>query len=475
MAERPNVLWISTDQQRWDTLGCYGNPYVRTPNLDALGERGVVFEHAYCQAPVCTPSRASFLTGRYPRTTRCRQNGQPIPADEVLVTKILSDAGYTCGLSGKLHISPCQPPVCFGTERRIDDGYDEFHWSHHPAPDWPTNEYIHWLRERSVEYRTPLRDGSTNVWTGMPEEYHQTTWCAQMAINFIEAMAPHEEPWLFSVNLYDPHHPFDPPESYLDRYLSFLDEIPLPPYVEGELDDKPYFQHHPIECQYHFKEMTDDEHRLARAAYWAMIDLIDAQVGRMVAALERTGQLENTIVIFMADHGEMLGDHSIYLKGPYFYEPAVRVPLVVSMPHAIQRGVKCDALVELVDLSQTLLDAAGLDHHPGMQGHSLWPLLVGDVGATHHRDDVYSEYFKALKCHEDPAAYGTMVRSERYKIVRIHGLDEGELYDLQEDPGEVINLWDDEEYTDVKIKMLNRMCDRMAWTMDPLPVRQAWW
>ena len=134
MSERqPNILWICTDQQRWDTLGCYGNSFVRTPNIDALAAGGALFERCFSQSPVCTPSRASFLTGRYPRTTRCRQNGQDIPEDEVLVTKLLADAGYRCGLSGKLHLSPCNPSHCTTTERRIDDGYTDadFHWSHH--------------------------------------------------------------------------------------------------------------------------------------------------------------------------------------------------------------------------------------------------------------------------------------------------------------------------------------------------------
>ena len=472
---RPNVLWICTDQQRYDSLGCYANPWVRTPNLDRLAENGVLFERAFCQAPVCTPSRASFLTGRYPRTARCRQNGQPIPQDEVLVTRLFSEAGYVCGLAGKLHLSPCQPVACHGTERRINDGYDEFHWSHHPHPDWPTDEYNHWLRERGVQYNTPPYRGSRYVEAGMPAELHHSTWCAEKAISFFTECARFGVPWLFSVNFYDPHHVFDPPVEYLERYLDRLDEIPLPPYTEGELDNKPYFQHHPIEVKYHYHEMTPRDHRLVRAAYWAMIDLIDAQVGRMLEALEATGQLENTLVIFMSDHGEMLGDHSIYLKGPYFYEPAVRVPLIMALPPTVPGGRRSQALVELLDLPQTLLDAAGLPHYPGMQGRSLWPLLVGQAGLEQHREDVYCEYYKALKCHENPAAYATMVRTERHKLVRVHGLDQGELYDLAEDPGEVTNLWHDPRHQGLKVEMLARLCDRMAWTMDPLPERQAWW
>lgn len=478
---KPNILWICSDQQRFDTLGCYGNPFVHTPNLDRLAENGLLFEHCFSQSPVCTPSRASFLTGRYPRTTRARQNGQAIPEDEVLITRLLAEAGYDCGLSGKLHLSPCNPRACPAMERRINDGYAEFHWSHHPPPDWPTNEYIHWIREKGVRYETPPFRGSRYVRIGMPAEHHQTTWCAQKAINFIEAHASVERPWLFSVNFFDPHNAFDPPMEYLERYLERLEEVPLPNYVPGETEDKPRFQRREHWRAYSqgwprpYEEMTQEDHQLIRAAYWAMIDLIDAQVGRMLEALERTGQLENTIVIFTSDHGEMLGDHGIYLKGPYFYEPAIRVPLIISWPGVIEEGPRSEALVELMDLAPTLLEAAGLELPPGMQAKSLWPLLRGESDLSHHREDVYCEYYNAMISRKSPPAYATMVRTRRYKLVAVHGWDEGELYDLEEDPNETHNRWDDPAYRSVKMDMLKRLCDRMAWTMDPLPERQAGW
>ena len=477
---KANILWICTDQQRFDTLGCYGNPFVRTPNLDRLAESGMLFEHAFCQNPVCAPSRASFLTGRYPRTTRCRQNGQAIPDSELLVTKILADAGYVCGLSGKLHIGPCHPSACPGTERRIDDGYDEFHWSHHPGPDWPTNEYIHWLQEKGVRYGTLPFDGCQYVRVGMPADHHHTTWCAQKAVDFIEAAASFDYPWLFSVNIFDPHHPFDPPAEYLERYLEQLEEIPLPNYVEGELESKPVWQQIDHQGAYggvgghRYDNLTERDHRLIRAAYWAMVDLIDAQVGRMLQALEATGQLGSTIVLFTSDHGEMLGDHGIYLKGPYFYEPAVRVPLIISAPGLIESGVRAEALVELVDLAPTLLDACGLEKHPGMQGKSLWPLLTGHASFDHHRHDVYCEFYGS-NFHYDPPAHTTMVRTKRYKLTVAHGQNKGELYDLVTDPQEIDNRYEDSELQSVKLAMFQRLCDRMAWTADPLPERQAVW
>jgi arylsulfatase A-like enzyme len=504
-ADRPNVLWICTDQQRYDTLGCYGNEFVDTPHLDRLAERGVRFDRCFGQSPVCTPSRASFLTGRYPRTTRCRQNGQSIPAGEELVTRRLADAGYTCGLSGKLHLSPCKPVETKGhpfAERRVDDGYAEFHWSQNNGPDWPTNEYLHWLRDRNVDFErhiytdsasdtqridrsgeypdTPVA-GSEYVQISMPPEHHHTTWCTQKAVNFIEANAAVDRPWLFSMNTFDPHHAFDPPMEYLERYLDRLDDVPLPAYETGELDDKPIFQRLDHENAYNtpdtypFVEMDAADHRLVRAAYWAMIDLIDDQVGRLLDTLERTGQREDTLVIFMSDHGEMLGDHGIYLKGPYFYDPAVRVPLILEWPDRIDGGRASDALVELTDLTPTLLDAAGVEHPDGIQGRSLWPLLSGETPLDDHREVVYSEYYNAMPWHTDPVPYGTMIRTDRHKLVRMHGLDSGELYDLERDPGETVNRWDDPAAEATKRDLLGRLSDAMARTVDPLPERLTDW
>ncbi len=474
---RPNILWICTDQQRWDTLGCYGNPHVHTPHLDRLAADGVLFEQCYSQSPVCTPSRVSFLTGRYPRTARCRQNGQSIPADEVLVTKLLADTQRAAGLSGKLHISACHPKVAPFAERRVNDGYAEFHWSHHPKADWPTNEYFHWLREHGVRYeRHPFQD-SRYVETSMGAEHHQTTWCVQKAIDLIEAAAERKQPWLFSVNIYDPHHPFDPPLEYLQRYLDRLDEVTLPRYQEGELDSKPVFQGidhgaaYNTPAQYPFPAMTDRDHRLVRAAYWAMVDLIDAQVGRLLDVLERTGQQENTLVVFMSDHGEMLGDHGIYLKGPYLYDEAIRVPLIIAWPGTIAGGRRSQALVELVDLAPTLLEASGLPVYAGMQGRSLWPLLTQQMPLNRHRDDVYCEYYNAMPWHSEPKPQATMVRTQGYKLTAFHGLATGELYDLQHDPHEVTNVWNDSNYFGEKCALLERLCDRMAWTVDPLPER----
>ncbi|KRE86296.1 sulfatase [Paenibacillus sp. Soil766] len=478
MSTKPNILWICTDQQRFDSLGCYGNPYVSTPNIDRLAERGTLFENAFCQSSVCAPSRGSFLTGRYPRTVRLRKNGQNIPDDERLVTSILHDAGYTCGLAGKLHLSACHPEVCHGTERRIDDGYDMFHWSHHPKDDWPSNEYSNWLRAKGKTFETRPVEGCEYVVYGPDVEDHQAAWCAEKAIQFMEAHTGKEQPWLFSANIFAPHHPFDPPESHLRKYLDKLDDIALPNYADGEPDSKTSYQRKDHQGAYGnpklypFVKMTDSDHRYLTAAYWAMVDLIDEQVGKMIDALERTGQLDNTIIVFMSDHGELLGDHGVYLKGPHFYEPSVHVPLIVSWPGRFREKNRVPALVELVDLAQTFLEAAGVELYPGMQGKSLMKLLTGETGE--HREDVYCENYETIPGKYN-LGYSVMVRDRDSKIILYNTRDDGELYDLANDPNESVNLWHAAEHAALKLRMMERLCHRMAETVDPLPEKVAPW
>ena len=485
MNKKYNILWICTDQQRSDTLGCMGNPYVNTPNLDRLADSGMLFEQAYCQNPTCSPSRASFLTGRYPRTTRCRQNGQKIDPSERLISKLFSEAGYVCGLAGKLHINPCQPSVCKGMEERIDDGYDVFHWSHGAHDGWATHEYFQWLREQGVRFSSRPVPGTRLVQYGMDEQHHQTKWCTDKAINFIRANAEYGNNWFFSVNYYDPHHPFDPPKEYLDRYINHLDELPMPNYHSGELGDKPLFQKMDHKGAYNkhdsnnaaiiFDEMSEYDHKVVKAAYYAMIDLIDKQVGRLLDVLRETGELERTIVIFHSDHGEMLGDHGIYLKGPYFYEGAVHVPLIISCPEVIPAGRHVEQLVELIDLAPTLVEAVQLPHQPQMQGRSMWKLLTGGEQPMLHPKGVYSEYYNSMPWHKNPTAQCTMFFDGRYKVVDVHSTEEGELYDLENDPAETVNLWYNPAYLAIKAEMLRKLCDAMAFTCDPLPERISEW
>ena len=468
IADRPNILWITTDQQRFDTIAALGNSLIRTPNLDRLVTQGVTFTSAYCQSTVCAPSRASYLTGRYPRTTGCRQNGQTIPASEKLISRSMADAGYTCGLAGKQHLASCSEGK---VEIRGDDGYQEFLWSHHPQPDWPENAYTQWLAAQGKTW-DELYTGPRTAYVkeGIPAEYHQTTWCSLMAVDFLTRHAG--KPWFFSFNCFAPHHPFDPPAEYMKRYDPA--DMPLPLYHEGELKGKPFYQRldhewaHNEEGYFHVGGMSDEDHRQVKAAYYAMIEHIDDEVGRMLAALEATGQADNTIVIFMSDHGEMLGDHGIYLKGPHFYEAAIHAPLIVWAPTRFQSGLRYDGLVELVDLAPTLLAATGAEIPEAMQGKSLLPILTAGASEGPHRDYVYCEYYNAWTHHR---SYGTMMRTADHKIVVYHGVEEGELYDLHNDPHEFTNLWRSAEHAPLRERLLKQAFDASVFTMDPMPPR----
>ncbi|MCP4175996.1 MAG: sulfatase-like hydrolase/transferase [Fuerstiella sp.] len=466
----PNILWLCTDQQRFDTIRSLGNDLIRTPNIDRLVHEGVAFTQAYCQSPVCSPSRASFLTGRYPRTTRCRQNGQTIPADEVLVSRMFADAGYRCGLAGKLHLASCSEGK---VEERIDDGYDDFYWSHHPQPDWPENAYTQWLQSKGQSWEELYSGPSTGyVKAGVPAEFHQTTWCADMAIDFIRSNE--DRPWFFSFNCFDPHHAFDPPPEYMAKYNP--DDMPLPKAMPGELESKTTFQRldsiwaHNSPGEFHTAAITDNDRRQVTAAYYAMCELIDDQVGRIMHNLEQSGQRENTIVIFMSDHGEMLGDHGIYFKGPHFYDEAIRVPLVMSWLGQFQSGLRVEGLTELIDLVPTLLEAADLELPERVQGKSLLPHLTGKADPAHHRDAVFCEYYNSWT-HSD--AYGTMLRTTTEKIVVYHGTDQGELYDLKSDPDEFTNLWTSPDHQSMKLQLMQRCFDASVLSMDPCPPRRG--
>ncbi len=456
--DRPNVLWICTDQQRYDTIHALGNPHIRTPNIDRLVREGVAFTHAFCQAPICTPSRASFLTGKYPSTVHACMNGNDRWADAApLVTKLLADAGYDCGLAGKLHLSHFQP-----YEVRFDDGYRVFHWSHDSRDNTPErHEYAAWTESMGYPLRELRKDPAA-----IPARLHQTTWCADRAIEFIESHGP-GEPWLMSVNPFDPHAPFDPPQEYLDRYDPAA--MPEPLFRESDLDAQQRLSG--VQFQNPVRRPEEFAVKEVVAAYYAMIELIDENVGRMLEALERTGQRENTIVIFTSDHGEMLGDHGLLLKGCRFYEGLVRVPLIISMPGTILQGVTSDALVELVDIMPTLMEMCGEEIPAGTQGRSLAPMLTGRAPLDHHREYVRCEYYNALPPEGEPA-YATMIRDRRYKLVVYHGHELGELFDLENDPGEFVNLWENPDYATVRFDLMKRSFDALAFAVDVGPPRR---
>jgi len=471
----PNILWICTDQQRYDTIAALGNPIIRTPNLDKLVTEGVAFRQAFAQSTVCTPSRAAFMTSRYPHLTGARGNGFDIRENEIPVSKIFAEAGYHCGLIGKLHLSSSQGHV----ERRIDDGYAEFIWSHDPFPQrgWEgKNQYIEWLKGKGYQWRDVYKPAAgKHAYAGVPTHLHQTTWCFEQGMDFITRNR--ERCWFLSINVFAPHHPFDPSEEYLKRYDP--EEMPNPAYQPGELANKPPNQTVDHNGAYGgrllgFAKMKPSERREVTAAYYAMIEQIDDQIGRLMKKLEETGQKENTIVVFTSDHGEMLGNHGIYLKGQYPYDDLIHVPLIISWPGHFEQGLKSDALVELVDIAPTLLEGVGYAIPTRMQGRSFLNICTGKAKSNQHREYVFAECYDVTPFDKSPVCL-TMIRDRKHKIAVYHGLDIGELYDLEEDPHEFINLWDNLQYQKLKNELLKKCFDAQISRLDPIPLRRAEW
>ncbi len=465
MNSRPNILWICTDQQRYDTIGALGYHHVDTPHIDGLVSEGVTFTRAYCQSPICTPSRGSFLTGMYPSAIHVTGNGNDaFPSTPSLVSKRLSDAGYDCGLIGKLHLASAYGRI----EPRVDDGYRYWEYSHAPRDDWPVGHgYADWVRQRGGVLGELTGDPQ-----GVPAEFHQTTWCAEKTIEFMQE--DREGPWMACVNIYDPHPPFNPPQRYRDLFDPA--DMPGPLFRQSDIEQQEKLAGVDFQSSVRSPDALDirdplqpergraADGRVLQAAYCAMIKQIDDQVGRMLAALEALGQRENTVVIFTSDHGEMLGDHGLIQKGCRFYDGLVRVPLIFSWPGQFAKDVRSDALVELLDKTPTIMELAGLEPPERMQGRSLLPMLRGEAPLCHHRDFVRCEYYDALD--EPDGSFATMYRDERYKLVVYHGHDLGELYDLEEDPEEFENMWDEPEAQPVKLKIIQQSFDASMLAMD---------
>ncbi len=470
MGVRPNFLWYCSDQQRFDTIGAINNPHVHTPRLDQLASEGIAFTHAFCQSPICTPSRASFLTGRYPSTIHTNSNGNEHYAGDRLVTRRLADAGYDCCLAGKLHLSGASN----GRERRTDDGYRTFNYSHAPRDDWFRGHgYADWLRNQGENPAVVLRPQGahpadlvepTETTDNVAPALHQTHWCTEKTIEFISE--PREGPWLVSVNPYDPHPPYNPPFEYYRRFDP--NSMPGPHFRDSDLDHQNSYLGQ-IDFQSRARRPEEFDAKKIQAAYYAMIEQVDHEFGRILDALESSGQRENTVIIFMSDHGEALGDYGLVHKGCRFFDGLTRVPLIIAWPGHFEAGVQSGGLVELTDVMPTMMELAGLPIPTGTQGSSLLPILTGQTPPDHHRDFVRCEYYDAVDMPDH--SWATMYRDQQWKLVVYHNHNRGELYDMVRDPHEHESLWDSPSHQMIKSELLQRSFDATVRAIDYGPLR----
>lgn len=464
----PNILWICTEHQRHDTIGALTNPYIRTPHLDRLTAEGVTFTHAFAQSPVCMPSRASFMTGCYPAVTGVPANGYDIHDDQTLVTADLARRGYDAALAGKLHVRHAYD----GEERRGDDGYHMFHWSHGTVPG-AGGEWERWLKRHGYEVGDVYQDsGVLNSRRVNDRRWHQTTWCFDRAREFIDR--PRDGPWLMSIHPFAAHDPYD----YLDEFFKHYDPhlLPAPRFRRAEQQGQPKaaLARFPASGfdQRGFDQTSERERQEMVAAYYATIEHIDHEIGNLLDHLTRTGQREHTLIVFMADHGDLLGDHGLFAKGPLFYEPLVRVPLIFSWLGHIREGMRVADLVELVDVVPTIYELLGEEPPGQVQGRSLVGLMRGERDASPHREGVFAQHYdERSEEGRSLTELATMWRTRRHKIVIRHGEDRGELYDLEVDPDEFDNIWDDPAAGPLREGLRGECFDALARTMHQ-PVRK---
>ena len=440
---RPNIIFIITDQQRYDTIAALGYPHMETPQLDRLVEQGVSFSQCHVTAASCAAARASLFKGYYPHTTGILKNADRWRRSWI---ERLNAAGYHCTNIGKMHSWPYETELGFD-ERYVVENKDRYLEGRYYFDEWDKALRFRGLVKQQREFyrrRDDYRQALGAFEWELPEETHPDNFVGDMATWWVDTY-PKTEPLFLQIGFPGPHPPYDPVPRYAERYLE--KDLPLLPVTPQELESLPP----PLkELRRHNQEVDHDSvvmdldptpaqrHR-QRAYYLANVTMIDEKVGQILAALERNGYLANSIVIFTSDHGDCLTDHGQSQKWT-MYEQITRVPLLVWAPDRFAGGRSVDALVQQMDLGPAILEWAGIDVPDDWEAESLAAALDPDA-EFRGRPHVYCE--QARDAILTGCAFMTMVRDRTHKLV--HFLDEsyGQLFDLESDPDELFNRWND--------------------------------
>jgi len=478
MSAKPNFLFISADGMRYDSLGCNGNALAKTPNIDRLASQGTRFSRSYCSQPICMPCRSSIMTGRYPSAHGVWQNGIALDPSQPLLPELLSHGGYHTACYGKCHFKPWLPSLTPDERAHRPEyvgdgpyyGFDRVRVADHS----PQDQYYDWLKENFPQHLGKAKhpfderpEGATVAWKGtLPAEATKTRYISELTTNAIGEQRA-EQPFFIWSSIIDPHHPYNPPAPFCDWYDG-ADFAP-PPSKEGPGN---------LPKHYHawLKRLHDEwghvdtaqKHWLqVRRMYQGKVSHVDHEVGRILAALDEAGLADNTIVLFWSDHGTMLGDFGLLQIGEYSQESLIRVPMIWRGPGVDQQT--SNALTSAVDVMPTLLSMAGIDVPTSVQGSSLTPLL--DYSQPTVRDQLIVENRWGQN---PPEGFNTLV-TDQYKLSLYTNGNEGELYDLQKDPQELNNLFDQPDMTQVQADLSQRMAVELLRQRDPLPMRTACW
>jgi len=449
-----------TDQQRFDSLGCYGAAFAHTPHLDQLSTEGALFERCYANNPICTPSRASLMTGKHIFDHGVRQLNDQLPPHEVLFPQRLRARGYQTALFGKLHVSAADREA---VARHPNDGFDVYELCNEGCMHMGATyqAYSAWLAERDPEFYAWLKVEGRAL-THPRRDVHLTHWATERTIDFLEHGRDPLRPFFCMMSIFEPHNPY---EHYPAEMEELVDAGAIPEPVSRGMAPEP----HAIARERHenyfadYASLSPDKLHKIRHGYHTAVAYADLEFGRVLAKLESLGLQENTLVLFTSDHGDMLGDHDLLVKGAYFFDPNIRVPLLMRWPAGFEGGQRISGLVQLHDLAATILAAAGMDDDPinacMPDARNLLDLAQGRVGTVH--DAVYCCYRNSGMCrghsYWDPPINATMIRDDQYKLNVWHDTGEGELYDLDADPFEQENLWEAEGVDGVRAGLRARL------------------
>jgi arylsulfatase A-like enzyme len=494
VAQRPNILIFCTDQQRADSLGCYGNRQARTPAVDALAARGMRFDNHMTPNQICCPSRGTMITGLYPRHHGMTTNGRTLLDGLPTLPGILARSGYATHAVGKLHLQPIMADVSYEYPESVP------FWQAGKGADWrgpyfgyrtvdlmigesllatEGGHYAAWLRERHPDavalyqpeaaLEGPLAD-LEEAWTSaVPDTLHYNGWIAERAIDFLEAA---QGPFLLFVSWPDPHHPFSPPRPWADLFDAAA--MPEPDLVTGELEAMPDYLRARLPADWIDNDAPAVEQggmtttdaisaaSMARAIALTrgMEAQIDHNIGRVLTKLEELGLTEDTVILFTSDHGEFLGNHGLLHKGPPPYGDLNRVSFVMAGPH-VPEGASTLAPTSHLDLMPTLLDIAGL-YEPDLvlDGESLVPVLEG-------RGTERRERFLEFHPRIDGQVYNHSIVTESWRLTLYPEAraDWGELFDLRDDPGEHRNLFHESSHAAIR----KRLSERLNAAFPPRP------
>jgi len=481
-SHRPNILWIMADQLRYDCVGANGNPIIKTPHLDRLAKESANFSHAFIQAPVCVPSRASFFTGRYPHSHRNRVNYTPLAASEVLLPARLQRAGYRTAIVGKSHLYYRYPPTADEARQtgfELVDLHDGVYFTD------PWSAYARWRQANDPMCEIPYRKLARQVprlrgdlppdanpyRAAIDERYTDTTWTGIRTRERLKELAGGEQPFFLFCSFWKPHGPYEVPVPVDSMYNDVEIPLPepetletigrLPPPVEKLIlrGKKPQYAMDRSQLQWLYR------------SYYGTVSHLDREVGLILNALKETGARDNTIVVFTSDHGDQLMEHGLLGKN-VFFEASIRVPLMIRLSGAVRPG-GYDAMVESIDVLPTLFELARLPEPENCQGHSLVPICSESGRTSPPRDAVFSENVipevitsggldfsfvkgEGVKGVRHPDA--KMVRTRRWKY-NYYPDGYEELYDLQNDSRERQNLAGDPAHKpvldDLRQRLLN--------------------